>query len=216
MHRALRIVLLALPLFGLVLLGFRPLDVFSDMILSGYNLRWRIAFSGQTSIDFYGAIVPVAAAFLAAAFLLRFRKFHLPAYLLYFFLPVLFCFAFSYATPVAVVFNYTIPVFLISLLALVISTTDGHTAGLYRPDRPIALVFAGRTYVNALLIGYSYVTLSCLIVDLSYSLFHPSAYIGGAGLVDGLVVSGLATLFTVTIFMVFARLFVEIRNWYSN
>ncbi len=215
MHRALRIVLLVLPLFGLILLGFRPLDVFSDMILSGYNLRWRIALSGQISIDFYGALVPAAIAFLAIAFLLHFRKFHFSAYLLHFFFPALLCFAFSRATPAAVVFNYTIPVFLISLLVLVISTTDGRTTGLYRPDRSITLIFAKRTYINALLIGYSYVTLSCLIVDFSYSLFHPAAYIGGAGLADGIVVSGLATLFAITVFIIFARLFIEIRNWNS-
>lgn len=73
-----------------------------------------------------------------------------------------------------------------------------------------------RNYIVTLLVTFSVSSLSALLVDLSYAPFlnqnpsWPSVNIGGGGLTDGVLFSGLFALVWATFYVSVLSLFVEI------
>lgn len=198
MHKTRKIVILVTALFFLALFGFCLFDMFKDSILAIYNVHWKIRIIGENFIDFYGAIIPMVFSLFILFYMVYFRKFPFRNYVSHFLLAIAFGLMTSRASPNAVVVFYKLFALLVSFLVVFITFYDGGLVKFLKSRDFHRLDFTKRNYFNALLIAYSYASLSILIVDLAYLPFAISFYIGAMGLTDGIMLSGLITPLCVT------------------
>lgn len=202
MRKTRKLVILVTALLSLAF-GFRLFDIFRNSILSVYNVHWKIRIVGENFIDFYGAIIPTVFSLFIIFYMVYLRKFPFRNYISHFLLSIVFGFMTSRASPNAVVTFYVLFAILVSSLVVFITFYDGGLVEFLRSRDFHRLDFTKRNYFNALLIAYSYASLSILIVDLAYLPFAISFYIGAMGLTDGIMLSGLITPLSVTLATLF-------------
>lgn len=216
MYKIQRIVILVTALFFLALFGFGLFDVFTGSILSIYNVHWKIRIISENFIDFYGAIIPTVFSLFIVFYIVYFRGFPFRNYVSHFLLSIVFGFMTSTVSPNAVVTFYKFFAFLVSFLVVFITFYDGGLVKFLKSHDFDKLDFTKRNYFNALLIAYSYASLSILIVDLAYIpfavSFSVSFYIGGMGLTDGIMLSGLIIPLCVTFVTILVLFLYEMRT----
>lgn len=204
-------IILALASLILAFFGFRLFDMFFDSVLATHNTRWKISITTRTQIDFYGAVVPTALSLFFIFYLVYFRNFSIKYYLLNFPLSIALALSVSKLTSTAIVSLYKVLALLVSFLVVFVAFYDkGVVKFLMRRDFD-ALKFSKRNYANALLIAFSYASLSTLIVDLIFLPFAITAYIGAMGLIDGIMLSGLFTPISMTLATLFFMFISEMR-----
>lgn len=205
-------IILASVLLFLTFLMVRLFDMFYNSVLTPYNVNWKISITTQTQIDFYGAVVPTAISLFFIFYLVYFRKFSIKYYLLNFILPIAFALSVSRVTPTAIVSLYKVLALLVSFLVVFVAFYDRGLVKFLMLRDFRALNFSKGNYVNALLIAYSYASLSTLIVDLIFLPFTISAYIGAMGLMDGIMLSGLFTPLSMTLATLLFMFLYEMRK----
>jgi hypothetical protein len=209
-------IILAFALLFLAFFGFRLFGTFYNSVVTPHNIKWKISITPQTQIDFFGAVVPTAISLFFIFCLVYFRKFSIKYYLRNFLLPVVFALLVSRPTPSAIVISYQALALLVGLIVVFVAFYDKGAVKFLRLRDIHALNFSKGNYVNALLIAYSYASLSTLIVDLIVALiflpFKISMYIGGMGLKDGIMLSGLFTPLSVTLTTLLFMFVYEMRN----
>jgi len=211
LHRFRKMIVLATASILLAYFGFRLFDFFYDSVLCIYNVRWKIFITETVQIDFFGAVLPTILSILFVFTLAHFRKFSIKYYLLNSPLPVAFALSVTSLTPAAIVSYYKILALLVSLLVVFVAFYDKGWVKFLKLREFDKLVISKKTYVNALLIAFSYASLSTLIVDLLFLPFATTAYIGGMGLIDGIMLSGLVTPVSMTLATLFFMTACELR-----
>ena len=193
MYKIRKTIIIVVALLFLGFFGFRLFDMFKDSILEVYNIRWKLSITREIQIDFYGGVIPTVFSLFIVVYLVSFREFSIRQYLHYFLLSIVFGIMVSGVSSTAVITYYKLLALLASFLAVFLTFYErGFIAFLkFRDLRE--LDFTKRNYVNALLLAYTYASLSVLVVDLVYAPFAISAYIGAMGLTDGIMLSGLFT-----------------------
>lgn len=187
--------------------GFFLADMFKKLLLK-YTVILGIPIAPRIVIDFYGTIVPTVFSLLFIFYLICLRKFSLKRYLSYFFLSLCLAGVFSIASHGGMGFYYILLALLIGFLVISITFYDGGLPNFLMHHDLQRLKFTKRNYSNALLIAFSYASLSVLIFDLIYALSNAyfsttpnvsiTTYIGGMGLADVTILSGLCACLGVT------------------
>ena len=199
-------------------------SLLSHVLLTGFttfrhDFFYPIQVYEKITIDIYGAVLP---ALLSVSFIVL--------YFIYFkgsFLKIFGCFLFAFAlfansiTPALIDNGFglqTLPgtlAFFISLVSIVIIFFDERA---FKAKALLSSISSGlaRNYVVALLATFSASSLSVLFVDLIFAPFlnqEPlltTVDIGGGGLTDGVLFSGLFALVWTTFFVSVLALFIEI------
>ena len=115
-------------------------------------------------------------------------------------------------TSTAIVSLYKVLALLVSFLVVFVAFYDRGLVKFLMLRDFDALKFSKRNYVNALLIAFSYASLSTLIVDLLFLPFAITSYIGAMGLIDGIMLSGLFTPLSMTLATLFFMFVCEMRT----
>lgn len=172
--------------------GFRLFDLFYDSVLSVYNARWKLDVTQTVQIDFFGAVLPTVFSLLFVFYLAHFRKFSIKYYLIGILFPIAFALSVTRLTPTAIVSYYKVLALLVSFVVLFEAFYDKGVVKFLKLRDFDKLEFSKRNYVNALLLAFSYASLSTLIIDLIFLPFTTRAYIGAMGLSDGIMLSGFS------------------------
>jgi hypothetical protein len=194
-------IFLTIALF-LTLAGFFLLEVFKNLVFSKYNVLWEIAITARIRIDFYGAIIPTTFSFSIIFYLVCLRKFSARQYFSYFLLSISITGIFTTPSSLGIGFYYLFSALLVGLLVFSITFYEKGFRKLlvYRDWQNFE--FTKGNYVDALLIAFTYTSLSVLVLDLAYAflnaLFSITTYVGAMGLADTIVFSGLSASVGVT------------------
>ena len=220
MRKTVRMVILIIAVL-LLAFGFRLFDIFEDSILTTHNVHWKIKMKGEIFIDFYGAIIPTVFSLFIVFYIVYFRKFSFRSYVSYFLMAIFFGFLTSRASSGAIVTFYRLLALLVSSLAVFITFYEWGLVKFLKLRDCDKLDFTKRGYINALLIAYTYASMSVLIVDLAYILTSLpfgvlSFYIGAMGLTDGIMLSGLITPLCVTLVTLLTMFYHEIHTQTHN
>lgn len=193
-RKSLKIIILAICLFFIARFGFALFNVFRDSVLSVYNINWKISITREIQIDFYGAVVPTVFSLLIIFYLVYFKKkFSIKYYFAYFLLSIAFALGVTKVTPGALISLYELLALLVSFLGVSAVFCDIGSIKFLKLRYFNGFNFTKRNYFIALLVAYSYASLSTLVADLAYLPFAISSYIGAKGLTDGIMLSGLFT-----------------------
>ena len=204
-----------------------PVSLLSHVLLTGFStvkhdFFYPIQVYEKITIDVYGAVLPTL---LSVAFIVLYF-----AYFKGSFLKIFGCFLFAFAlfansfTPSLTDHGLglqTVPgtlAFFISPVSIVIIFFDERA---FKAKALFSSISSGlaRNYIVALLATFSVSSLSVLFVDLIFAPFlnqEPSLTtvdIGGGGLTDGVLFSGLFALVWTTFFVSVLALFIEIARW---
>lgn len=207
-----KMIVLATASILLAYFGFRLFDLFYESVLSVYNVRWKISITETVQVDFFGAVLPAAFSFFFVFYLTRFRKFPIKYYLLNSPLPIAFALSVTRLTPSAIVIQYKILALMVSLLVVFVAFYDKGWIKYLKSRGSDKLKLGKRSYENALLISFSYASLSTLVVDLIFLPLAATSYIGAMGLIDGIMLSGLFTPLPMTLFTLLSMFLYEMRT----
>jgi len=184
----------ALLLLFVIVLAHIYFPSFQEGFLKLLGAKSEIKLSGEVSIDLFGALAPIIASLVLAAYLLFHRKIPWKRYL------CCLALAFSFGIMVsssgnAVVIRYEIFSYVLAGLVLLLFSQEEGLEGISLERIRISW----QNYIHSLLIIYSVSSLGIFLVDIAYLPFaHFTMYIGGAGLVDAIFISGLFSLFSLT------------------
>ena len=192
---------------------FNLLDRFVNEILSKHNVLWKIRIINNISIDMYGAIIPVIISIFLAFYLVYARKFPFKRYLILLLLTYSFALLLSRGTSTAIIIYYKALALTIGFICVSVTINLIQFLKFLKSN----VLNLGKTaYFNALLMSYSFSSLSSLFVDLTYLPltlpFTSDAYIGGSGLADGIMISGLTSLICVSMVLLVIMLIKEITE----
>jgi len=185
----------ALLLSIFVILAHASFPSFQEGFLKPLGAKLEIKLFGNITADLFGALVPIITSFLLAVYLLFLRKVPLKRYL------CCLALAFSFGTMVssanhAVVIRYEVFSYVLAILVLLLFFQEGSQGGISFGRIRISW----QNYIHSLLIIYSVSSLAIFLVDIVYLPFaHFTMYIGGAGLVDAIFLSGLFSFFSLTV-----------------
>ncbi len=193
--------------------GFSLLNIFRDLVLVRYSVLLEIPITTRIRIDLYGAIVPMVFSTCIAFYLIHYREVSSRRYLSYFLFSI--CIATILATPSSAGIGFYYVFLALSIGVLVTSITFyGRGIAKLLVCRDLERSeFTRRNYVNALLMAFSYASLSVLVIDFAHALFNAfssiTTCVGGMGLADAIVLSGLSASLGVTFVSLCAALIYE-------
>ena len=187
-----------------ILLAHLSFPSFQENVLTPLNPKLEITLIENISIDFFGALLPIAVSFLAAFYLLFFRKFSRKRYLYGLVAAVSFGLMASSGNG-AVVVRYQLFDYILAILVFFL-VFQGEDLGSLSLN---SIVISKQNYLNSMLIIYSLGSLAIFFVDLTYLPFVTMMQIGAAGLVDAISLSGLFSFIPLTVVVVIFDILLE-------
>jgi heme exporter protein D len=201
-----------------------PISLLSQILLTEFstfkhNFFYPIPIYEKITLDAYGAVLP---ALLSVSFIILYFSFFKGSFLR-FFGCFLFAFVLSAISFIPTVTDngfglQSIPVYLaffISLVSLFIIFFDEYASKTKTLSNSIRSQI-GRNYILTLLVAFSVSSLSALSIDLIWAPFlnqspaWTTVNIGGGGITDGVLFSGLFALVWTTFFVSLLALIIEI------
>jgi len=195
----------------LVFYGLKMFNVVADTVLPTYNITLELGITERVSIDFFGGILPTLISFVFLFYLIYLENLRVKSYLQDFVILFLLTVPCSYLSSSldSLKVNYIWVSFIVSLFAVFRTYDKGlityvKTSIKNRELKKLAIKW--KDYISSILLAFSYASLAVLTLDLIYvALVHSvsseiTMYIGAKGIVDGIVLAPLSSLFFVSLF----------------
>lgn len=185
-----------LTLLFSIILAHSSFPSFQENILAHLNRNWEIILLGNISIDFFGGLVPIIVSFLLVLYLLCFRRFSWKRYFYGLSLAVSFGLAISSVNG-AIIIRFQLFDYVLAICVFFLAYLQGRSLRNLSLD---SIVISKGNYVSSLMMIYSLSSFAIFFVDLIYLPFaNYTMQIGAAGLVDAIFLSGLFSVFPLTI-----------------
>lgn len=190
-----RMISLTVALF-LITAGFYLLDMlFRHLVFLQYVAPWEIRITSRISIDFYGAVIPMLFSLITIFYLICVRKFSLKKYISNFSFSIGLTSILSIPSSVGIGFYPILLGLSIGFMVVFITFYDKGFLKFLKFRDFERFNFRKGNYLTASLIAFSSASMSLLVLDLIYALYNASSsiktYVGGMGIVDAIILSGL-------------------------